>query len=242
MVFTDSPYNVPIRGHVTKRANVREFMMASGEMSPDEFIAFLRDISSLVADNVRGGAVMYYCIDWAHYTDLLHATHRILGQPKNLVVWAKDNAGMGSFYRSQHELIPVFVAPGAAPTNNFGLGARRYRTNVWQYPGVNTLGTERDATLAMHPTVKPVALVADAIRDCSHRGEIILDPFGGSGTTMIAAQKTGRHARLMEIDPLYCDVILRRFEAFTGDQPVLAETGETFSQAKEIRGTIEVAK
>jgi DNA modification methylase len=149
---------------------------------------------------------------------------------------------MGSFYRSQHELIPVFVAPGAAPTNNFGLGARRYRTNVWQYPGVNTLGSERDSTLAMHPTVKPVALVADAIRDCSHRGEIILDPFGGSGTTMIAAQKTGRYARLVEIDPLYCDVILRRFEAFTGEQAVLAETGETFAQTQEARGTIEVTK
>jgi DNA modification methylase len=136
----------------------------------------------------------------------------------------------------------VFVAPGAAPTNNFGLGARRYRTNVWQYPGVNTLGSERDSTRAMHPTVKPVALVADAIRDCSHRGEIILDPFGGSGTTMIAAQKTGRYARLVEIDPLYCDVILRRFEAFTGEQAVLAETGETFTQTQEARGTIEVTK
>lgn len=205
MVFTDPPYNVPIRGHVSKRNDVREFVMASGEMSQDEFVAFLRNGAALMADNVRAGAVMYVCIDWPHYGDLLQATHRVLGEPKNLIVWAKDNAGMGSFYRSQHELIPVFVAPGASPTNNFGLGARgRYRTNVWSYPGVNTLGAERDTTLAMHPTVKPVALVADAIRDCSHRREIILDPFGGSGTTLIAAQKTGRHARLIEIDPLYC--------------------------------------
>lgn len=186
---------------------------------------------------------MYVCIDWAHYGDLLQATHRVLGEPKNLIVWAKDNAGMGSFYRSQHELIPAFVMSGAMPTNNFGLGARgRYRTNVWKYPGVNTLGSERDETLAMHPTVKPVALVSDAIRDCSHRSEIILDPFGGSGTTMIAAQKTGRRARLLELDPFYCDVIIRRFEAFTGEQAVLAETGETFSETIAKRGSIEVTK
>lgn len=242
MLFSDPPYNVPIRGHVSKRRNAREFMMASGELTSDEFIAFLRNIAALMADNVRPGGVMYVCIDWGHYGELLQATHRILGQPKNLIVWAKDNAGMGSFYRSQHELIPVFVAPGASPTNNFKLGTHRYRTNVWQYPGVNTLGADRDATLAMHPTVKPVALVSDAIRDCSHRGEIILDPFGGSGTTMIAAQKTGRRARLMEIDPRYCDVIVRRFEAFTGEQAVLADTGDTFSQVMEKRGSIEVSK
>ncbi len=240
MVFTDPPYNVPIHGHVSKRDGVREFVMACGEMSSDEFIAFLRNTTAVMADNVRDGAVMYVCIDWAHYGDLLQATHRVLGQPKNLIVWAKDNAGMGSFYRSQHELIPVFVAPGATPTNNFGLGAQgRYRTNLWQYPGVNTLGANRDATLAMHPTVKPVALVVDAIRDCSHRGEIILDPFGGSGTTLIAAQKTGRRARVMEIDPLYCDVIIRRFEGFTGEKATLTETGETFAEVTVNRGTIE---
>lgn len=243
MMFTDPPYNVPIRGHVSRRDDVREFVMASGEMSRDQFVAFLRNVMLLAVDNVREGAVMYTCIDWAHYPDLLQATHRVLGEPRNLIVWAKDNAGMGSFYRSQHELIPAFVAPGAAPTNNFGLGSRgRYRTNVWKYPGVNTLGSERDATLAMHPTVKPVALVADAIRDCSHRGEIILDPFGGSGTTLIAAHKTGRRSRLLELDPLYCDVIIRRFEAFTGEQAVLAETGETFSEIGAQRGTIQVTK
>lgn len=243
MIFTDPPYNVPIRGHVSKRDDAREFVMASGELSRDEFVAFLRNMMSLAADTVRGGAVMYFCIDWSHYPDLLQAAHRVLGDPKNLIVWAKDNAGMGSFYRSQHELIPAFVAPGGSPTNNFGLGARgRYRTNVWKYPGVNTLGSERDETLAMHPTVKPVALVADAIRDCSHRGEIILDPFSGSGTTMIAAHKTGRRARLLELDPLYCDVIIRRFEAFTGERAVLEETGETFSETVAKRGTIEVAK
>jgi DNA modification methylase len=138
---------------------------------------------------------------------------------------------MGSFYRSQHEHIAVFVTGGASPTNNFGLGARgRYRTNVWNYPGVNSLGSERDATLAMHPTVKPVALVEDALRDCSHRNEIVLDPFAGSGTTMIAAQKSGRHARLIEIDPFYCDVIVRRFQEFTGESAVLTDTGETFAQ------------
>lgn len=241
MVFTDHPYNVPIRGHVSKRADAREFMMASGEMSSDEFIEFLRNTAALIVDNVREGAVMYLCIDWSHYYELLQATHRVLGKPRNLVVWGKTNAGMGSFYRSQHELIPVFVAPGASPTNNFGLGARgRYRSNLWAYPGVNTLGSERDATLAMHPTVKPVALVADAIRDCSHRGEIILDPFGGSGTTMIAAQKTGRMARLMEIDPLYCDVIIRRFEQFAGVEVVHVDTGKTFAELASARSVVEV--
>jgi len=241
MLFSDPPYNVPIQGHVSKRNGVREFMMASGEMTSDEFIAFLRNVTSMMADNVRPGAVMYLCIDWGHYGELLRATQRILGDPKNLIVWAKDNAGMGSFYRSQHELIPVFIAPGAQPTNNFKLGARgRYRTNVWKYPGVNTLGAKRDATLAMHPTVKPVALVVDAIRDCSHRGEVILDPFGGSGTTMIAAEKTGRIARLMEVDPLYCDVIIRRFEEFSGTDAIHVDTGKSFSEVTTERSVVEV--
>jgi DNA modification methylase len=231
IVFTDHPYNVSIRGHVSTRPAAREFLMGSGEMSSDEFVAFLRNSTALIADNMRPGGVAYLCMDWAHLYELFQATHRVLGEPKNLIVWVKSNAGMGSFYRSQHEHIAVFVTGGASPTNNFGLGARgRYRTNVWNYPGVNSLGSERDATLAMHPTVKPVALVEDALRDCSHRNEIVLDPFAGSGTTMIAAQKSGRHARLIEIDPFYCDVIVRRFQEFTGESAVLTDTGETFVQ------------
>lgn len=231
IVFTDPPYNVRISGHVSKRSGVREFAMASGEMSSDEFTAFLRNAAGLMADNAHPGAVLYICMDWPHYGDLLHATRHALGAPKNLVVWVKSNAGMGSFYRSQHELVGVFVTKGAPPKNNFKLGARgRYRTNVWEYPGVNALGSARDEALAMHPTVKPTAMVADALKDCSDRGDLVLDPFGGSGTTLIAAERTGRRARLIEIDPLYCDVILRRFQDYTKQDAVHVETGLTFSQ------------
>ena len=148
----------------------------------------------------------------------------------------KSNAGMGSFYRSQHELICVYAAPGR-PINNFGLGGKgRHRTNVWKYPGFNSFGRGRDKALAMHPTVKPVAMVVDALMDCSNRGSIVLDPFGGSGTTMIAAERKGRRARLIEIDPLYCDVIVQRWQKFSGKTARLAETTETYNEVKVRRG------
>jgi DNA methylase len=160
----------------------------------------------------------------------------VFGSPKNLIAWVKNNAGMGSFYRSRHELIYVFAAPGK-PINNFGLGEKgRYRSNVWEYPGFNSFGRGRDKALAMHPTVKPVAMVADALMDCSNRGGIVLDPFGGAGTTMIAAERTKRRARLMEIDPLYCDTIVLRWQDFTGEIARLAETNETFEEVKARRG------
>jgi DNA modification methylase len=157
---------------------------------------------------------------------------------KNLIVWAKNNAGMGAFYRSQHELIFAFKSGTARHINNFGLGGNgRYRTNVWNYPGANTFRRGRDEDLEMHPTVKPVALVADAIQDVSNRGEIVLDPFGGSGTTLIAAHKTGRRARLIELDPLYVDVIIKRWERITRGAARLAGTGQTFSErARELGG------
>ncbi len=155
---------------------------------------------------------------------------------KNVCVWNKSNGGMGSFYRSKHELVFVFKAGSASHTNTFGLGdTGRYRTNVWDYAGINTLRSGRAEELAMHPTVKPVALVADAIKDCSRRGEIVLDPFGGSGTTLIAAEKTGRRARLVEFDPAYCDQIVQRYEKATGKQATLAETGQTFETVTEER-------
>ena len=236
MVFTDPPYNVPNAGHVTKREDVREFAMAAGEMSPPEFTAFLSTVFGNVFSYMQAGAVGFFCIDWRHLWELWAAANPVFGQTKNLIVWVKHNAGLGSFYRSQHELICVYAAPGK-PINNFGLGAKgRHRTTVWKYPGFNSFGRHRDEALAMHPTVKPVAMVMDALKDCSNRGGIVLDPFGGSGTTMIAAERTKRRARLMEIDPLYCDTIVQRWQKFTGKTARLAETNETFDEVKARRG------
>jgi DNA modification methylase len=230
IVFTDPPYNVPIAGFVTKREGSREFAMASGEMTSEGFVGFLSSVFGNVAANVHDGAVLFVCMDWRHYSELLAGARRYFPTQKNLIVWAKPNGGQGSFYRSQHELIAVFVAGGGNPTNNFGLGARgRYRTNVWRYP---TTRASRESLLALHPTVKPVALVADALRDCSRRGDLVLDPFGGSGTTMIAAQRTGRRARLIEIDPLYCDLIVRRWEAKSA---TLASSGKSFEEVAQLR-------
>ena len=167
----------------------------------------------------------------------------VYAELKNLIVWAKTNGGMGSFYRSRHELIFAFKKGQAAHVNTFGLGETgRYRTNVWDYPGVNTFRNGRADELAMHPTVKPVALVADAIKDVSRRGDIILDAFGGSGTTLIAAEKTGRKARILELDPIYCDVICRRFEAYTSKPAQLAANGRPFAEIEAGRAAAEPAE
>jgi DNA modification methylase len=236
LAFADGPYNVPNEGHVTRRSGVREFAMAAGEMSPEGFTAFNRTFCKNILDYVIAGAVVYLCMDWRHLRELQAAADSVFGVLKNLIVWVKTNAGMGSFYRSQHEMILVYVAPGGRPTNNFGLGGKgRYRTNVWKYPGFNAFGRDRDEALAMHPTVKPVALVVDALRDCSKRGDIVLDPFGGSGTTMIAAERTGRRARLIEIDPLYCDLIVQRWQKYSGKTARLAGTNETFDEVRNRR-------
>lgn len=236
IAFIDPPYNVRNSGHVTDREGVREFAMAHGEMSPQQFTEFLSEALGRVRENAHAGAVVYVCMDWRHLHELSSAARPLFGAEKNLVVWVKKNAGMGSFYRSQHELIAVYATPGKV-TNNFRLGAKgRHRTNVWRYAGLNSFGRGRDETLAMHPTVKPVAMVVDALRDCSNRDDIVLDAFGGSGTTLIAAEKTGRRARLIEIDPLYCDVIVKRWQAFAGKTARLAETGETFEEVKARRG------
>ena len=237
IVFTDPPYNVPIAGHVTGRADVREFVMAGGEMSSEQFIRFLGTFCEHTLRSVLAGAILYICMDWRHLRELQSAADAVFGPLRNMIVWVKSNAGMGSFYRSQHELILAYCAPGGKPINNFGLGGKgRYRTNVWRYPGFNSFGRDRDATLGMHPTVKPVALVADALMDCSSRNSIVLDPFGGSGTTMIAAERTGRRARLLEIDPLYCDLIVQRWQTFSGKRARLAETNETFDEVRLRRG------
>jgi len=168
--------------------------------------------------------------------ELLAAGQEVFSSLKNLCIWNKINGGMGTFYRSKHELVFVFKVGTAPHTNTFGLGdTGRYRTNVWDYAGVNTMRSGRMEELSMHPTVKPVALVADAIKDCSQRGEIVLDPFGGSGSTLIAAERNGRCARLIELDPLYCDQIIRRFETVTGKQAVLAGTTSSFEVVAEER-------
>jgi DNA modification methylase len=177
------------------------------------------------------GSIHYACIDWRHLPEILAAATIVYSDFKNLCVWTKTNSGMGSFYRSQHELVAVFKNGTAPHINNINLGVHgRNRSNVWSYAGINSFGRHRDELLAMHPTVKPVALVADAIKDASARGDLVLDPFAGSGTTLIAAEKTRRRAAVMEIDPLYVDAIVRRWEAFTGKEAVCASTGATFAE------------
>lgn len=224
LIFTDPPYNVPIDGHVSGLGAVkhREFAFASGEMSVDEFSAFLASSLGAMASRCRDGAIAFVCMDWRHMRELLDAGYRVFSELKNLCVWNKTNGGMGAFYRSKHELVFVWKVGTAPHTNNFGLGdTGRYRTNVWDYAGISSISANRQDKLAMHPTVKPVALVADALRDCSRRGEVVLDGFAGSGSTLIAAEKTGRTGRLIEYDPGYCDTIVRRFQAYTGKQAVL---------------------
>lgn len=238
LVFTDPPYNVPIDGHVGGLGAIRhrEFAMAAGEMTPAEFTQFLSTTLSHAAAVCRDGAIAFVCMDWRHMRELLDAGESVFSELKNLCVWNKSNGGMGSFYRSKHELIFAFKVGTAPHTNNFGLGETgRYRTNVWDYPGISSVGSMRMDELAMHPTVKPAALVADAIKDCSRRGEIVLDVFGGSGTTLIAAETCGREARLLEYDPAYCDTIIARWEQLTGKHATLASTDQRFEDVADER-------
>lgn len=227
MVFSDPPYNVPISHHVSGTGRHREFAMASGEMSREGFRDFLRQMLLRLLSCVVDGAILMVCMDWRHIEDLIAAGRAEKLDLKNLCVWCKTNGGLGSLYRSKHELICVFKKGTAPHVNNVELGRHgRYRTNVWDQAGANTFRRGRDNDLADHPTVKPTALIVDAIYDVSHRGDLVLDNFGGSGSTMLAAEKTGRRARLIEIDPLYCDVAIRRWQDLTGKQAVLVATGE----------------
>lgn len=238
MVCIDPPYNVPIQGHVSGlgKKRHREFPMATGEMSRERFSEFLFATLVNVAACCVDGAIIMACMDWRHVDQLLAAGAKAKLELKNIVVWSKTNAGMGTFYRSQHELIPVFKVGRAPHINNFGLGGTgRYRTNVWTYPGCNTFGSTRDQDLEAHPTPKPVALLADAIRDVSHRGDIVLDCFGGSGSTLMAAERTGRCARLIELDPLYVDVTIRRWEAATGEKAIHSVSRKSFAEITKIR-------
>lgn len=238
LMVADPPYNVPIDGHVCGLGKIkhREFAMAVGELSSPEFEQFLFDGLNPGATRMRDGAIAFVFMDHAHMEEIIAAGKRVFTERKTLCVWNKKVAGMGAFYRSKHELIFVFKKGAAPHTNNFSLGETgRYRTNVWDYAGITGGGPDRLDQLAMHPTVKPAALVADAILDCSRRGEIILDPFGGSGTTLIAAQKTGRVARLIEYDQLYCDTIIARFQEFTGKEATLKTCGRSFEELEEDR-------
>lgn len=217
MIFTDPPYNVPIDGHVSGKGNIkhREFAMASGEMTQAEFTDFLRTVFENLTNHAKEGSIHYICMDWRHMQEVLSAAEGVYSELKNLIIWAKDRGGMGTFYRSRHELIFAYKQGNAEHINSFELGQHgRYRTNVWQYPAAS-----RD-DLTLHPTVKPVEMIADAIRDVSKRSDIVLDLFGGSGSTLIAAEKTGRRTRLCEIDQLYADIILARYEAYAKDEAV----------------------
>jgi DNA modification methylase len=233
MVVTDPPYNVEIQGHAMGRGRIkhREFIMAAGEMSKAQFTTFLKTMAKRLVEFSVDGSIHYIFMDWRHLRELFAATGDVYAELKNLLVWNKSNGGQGAFYRSKHEMIAVFKHGTAAHINNFGLGGKgRYRTNVLDYPGVNSLHPARRGDLELHPTVKPVGLIADLIRDCSRRNGLILDAFGGSGTTMLAAERTGRRAALLELDPVYVDVAIRRFERATGIGAVHKSTGKTFAQ------------
>ena len=238
MVFIDPPYNVPIEGHVSGLGQVRheEFAMASGEMSEEEFIRFLVSVLGHHAAFSAEGAMHFVCMDWRHASELLAAGRITYTALKNLCIWVKTNAGMGSLYRSQHELVFVFKSGDAPHTNNVELGRHgRTRTNVWTYAGANSFGHGRSEALAMHPTVKPVRLVADAILDCSRRGGVVLDGFAGSGTTLLAAERTGRRGFGLEIEPRFVDVAIRRLAEHAGLEAVLAGSGETFAEVSKRR-------
>lgn len=235
ITFADPPFNVRIDGHATGNGTIRhrEFQMASGEMSEVEFLSFLNSSLRCIRDYSANGSVAFICMDWRHTSELIAAGRQNFDEFLNLCVWVKNSGGMGSFYRSQHELVFVFRNGKQPHRNNVQLGKfGRNRTNVWKYPGVQTMSKQGDEgnLLALHPTVKPIAMVADAILDCSARGEIVLDPFLGSGTTLMAAERVGRTCYAIEIDPLYVDVAIRRWQKHTGARAIHAESGKTFDE------------
>ena len=222
LVLTDEPYNVPIRGHVTGGAH-REFAMASGEMDAEAFAAFNAAWIGACLPHLVEGGVLGSFIDWRGQSALVAAAQAHGLAPLNLVVWSKTNAGMGSLYRSQHELLPLFKKGTAVHVNNVGLGKRgRWRSNVWVYPGASSLGSDARRGLRAHPTVKPVAMLADALLDLTHRDDVVLDPFLGSGSALIAAEQTGRRCFGVELDPRYVDLIVRRYQEVTGKNAVIA--------------------
>lgn len=239
MSFMDVPYNVPIRGFVSGNGRTKhdEFQYASGEMSREQFLEFIRKAVEQANRVTRGGGLHYLCIDWRSIDVIMGAARELSLDHLNTCTWVKSNAGMGSFYRSQHEFVGVFRKPGGRAVNNIQLGKYgRNRSNVWSYAGANAFGATRDQDLADHPTVKPTPLVEDAIKDCTKRGDIVIDFFGGSGTTMLAAERCSRKARLVEIEPRYVDVTIKRMRQAFGLDAKHVETGLTFNQLAEQRG------
>lgn len=241
MVFTDPPYNVPIEGHASGLGRVRHhnFVMGSGEMSEAEFTAFLLKTCTLLCRYTRDGSLHFMCMDWRHAGELLAAGRTAYTELKNMCVWDKGAGGMGSLYRSGYELVFVYKQGSGRHRNNVQLGQfGRNRTNVWRYPGAHSFAraSEEGNLLALHPTVKPVALVADAILDASARHDIVLDPFLGSGTSIIAAERTGRICYGLELDPRYVDVTIRRWQAYTGDFARHAVTGRRFDEVAKKGG------
>lgn len=238
VVFEDPPYNVAIDGHVGGKGAIkhREFAMATGEMTSTEFTQFLTVVFGHAARHSKKGSIHFQCMDWRHVAEITAAGQVAYSELKNICVWNKNTGGMGSLYRSRHELIFVFKSGTAAHINNVELGRHgRYRTNVWDYRSIASTrrSTEEGDLLALHPTVKPVRLVADAILDVSNRGDIVLDAFLGSGSTLVAAQRVGRVCHGIEIDPIYIDTAIRRWQADTGANAVHASTGETFTEREK---------
>jgi len=214
--------------------------MGVGEMSTVAFTAFLTTTLGETAKMCRDGAIAFVCMDWRHLSELLAAGREVFSELKNLCVWNKTNGGMGTFYRSKHELVCVFEVGEGPHTNTFGLGQTgRYRTNVWDYPGISSIGTDRAEAITMHPTVKPTALVADAIKDVTKRGQLVLDPFAGSGTTLIAGEISGRSTCVIEYDPLYCDTIVRRYQRLTGKAAILEANKLEFETIEASRWTVQ---
>ena len=244
IVFADVPYNVPVDGHVSGNGvnRHREFVMGAGEMSPPEFTAFLRAIFRNLVRFSRDGSIHYITMDWRHIREILDAADGVYDQFKQLVVWDKGVGGQGAFYRSQHELAFVFKSGKAKHINNVGLSENRYRTNIVRYAGANAFRKGRKRDLADHSTIKPTALIADFLLDCSNRGDLVLDPCLGSGSTLIAAHRTGRSGTGIELDPLYVDTALRRLTDATGLVPVLAGDGRTFSEIAAERLDQEVGQ
>jgi DNA modification methylase len=241
MSFTDPPYNVRIAGFASGlgQSQHQDFVMAAGEMSPVEFTSFLRESFANMARASKDGSLHFICMDWRHLREILDAGDSAFNQLVNLVVWAKPNGGMGHLYRSRHELVFLFKKGTVPAANNVQLGRHgRNRSNVWEYAGASSFGATRDVT-ALHPTPKPVALIADAIKDVSKRGDVVLDPFAGSGSTIIAAERAGRAVHAIEIDPGYVDATLKRWAELGGDAPVLESSGEKFDDlaARRMNGS-----
>jgi DNA modification methylase len=246
-VFSDPPYNVAIDGHVSGLGEVRhrEFVMAAGGMKSGAFVEFLAAALERMKTSSHPGSPAFICMDWRHMSELLAGAQQASLDMLNLCVWTKPNGGMGSLYRSQHELVFVFKLGSGRHRNNVQLGAHgRNRSNVWSYavgPAFGRAG-EEGRLAALHPTVKPTAMIADAILDVTQRGDIVLDPFLGSGATLMACERTGRRCCGIELDPLYCDVIVRRWQAYTGDLARLAKTGEAFDAVSASRSGVEISR